>query len=159
MSNEKTLQQQLAANRAKGEVSDSARKLFSTAALPAWESLRIDGLIRILWVSLVLYFVSFGMAWAFFIGELRFSVQVTQVVSIAALLNYIVMVNAACRIQYRLYTTGVEKSGWGAALFWSLFLNPFIVGWAVPVWVLTRVSAARSRLQKGAESPALRSVR
>jgi hypothetical protein len=148
MSNEKTLQQQLAENRAMGQVYSSTKMLFPPPPLPAWHALRIDRLVQILVVSLVLYCASLTLFWSHIAGELSFSTQVTKALAFAAALNFVVMISSACQIQHRLHVTGVEKTGWVPVLFLALFLNPFLAGWAVPVWVLARVSAARGRLRK-----------
>lgn len=152
MSTEKTLAEKLAESRATGEVFSSTKKLFPEPRLPAWEELRIKGYARTLCVALALYFVSLFFVWRYFTVEVSFPFD-TKFLFLAISINYIVLVWSACLIQLRLQQAGVQKSGWGMALIWSVLLNPVILGWVVPVFVLWRVSDTHRRLTASVARP------
>lgn len=149
MTIEKTLAEKLAENRANGQVFSSSKILFPTPKPPrpaTWSALQLNWYIRCLCLSLTLYFISLYLIWRHFMGTSPFSFQQTMAVLAIAAINYFGLIWISCKIQGRLQEAGLQKHGWGTALFWGLILNPIVLGWSVPAFVLWRAVATRRRL-------------
>jgi len=153
MAPEQSLAEILAANRARGTVQASARSLFPRPELPSWESLRLTWHVRLLCLFLGLYFVSLYLVWSRILAVPPFAVRDYAPFLFAAAANYCLLIGTASVIMSRLHAAELAKYGGMLWIYLAVFLNPLVLGWSVPLYVLSRVAEVRRRLSASAAKP------
>jgi hypothetical protein len=143
---EPSLAARLAATRAAGQVAASANALFAVRRVPTWAELNLSRYLTLVWISLALYFVSLGLVGVSVFGAQPFVLKQWLGVLALASLNYCVLISTACVIQHKLYGAGLQKHGAGLALLLALVLNPLVLGWLVPIFVLIGADNTRRKL-------------
>jgi hypothetical protein len=147
MKTEKTLAEQVAENRLHGLVRASNKALFANPTLPTWKALRVDWYVPVVWVTLLLYFVSLYVLADMYLPLGPVSLHdFLRALAISAV-NYFILIWSACQILAKFEHAHLNKLSWGNALVVSLVLNPLFLGWLVPVYVLYSARKVKARLQ------------
>ena len=147
MTDQKSMADILAENRAQGTVGSSARALFPSRPLPTWASLRLTWPVRLLCLFLAFHCVSLYMIWHPILVERPYAVTDHAPALLAAALNFFLLVGTASVIQSRLHAAELVRYGPVVIMVLALFLNPMVFGVCVPVYTLIRVAQVRRRLE------------
>jgi hypothetical protein len=157
MTNEISLADRLAASRAAGQVAASANALFAARHVPTWAELGVSRYVKVVGISLALYVVSFALIGASMLHLFPYVLKQWLALLFFASLNFCLLISTSCVIQHKLHAAGLQKHGAGLALLLALVLNPLVLGWLVPVFVLIGADNTRRKLLANeAAAPGLR---